>query len=458
MNIWLTTLMTSAVASSSSKLESLRAYISLAKAFYQKARFRVVLLCWGAFALVASPMFTFGQTIVPPGNFGWKPSGFENLVIGGASQGRGGETGGSSESEVELTPQYKTKSGTVFAARGVLNLQAASNVSGTSSDWNLTVPELSLFAIGHFGRIEIGDRAGFPQSLIGFTPSEIAFTSAEFGPESGERLDPNGGLPTVFLPHPLADRINDLTYLGYAERFYDDRSLKLIYITPRSRTGFYGAASYTPTTDISNGYSLNGDTRTPDTGLRDAGNPGVFRNITQTALVWAHRTQNIDLSAGSTYSYATASAGNPIVRDSNSLSEGITATLHDAWTFGLSSTYDGFSKQRENIGIGHSPVSPYGVVASVNYVDGPWTVGGYYQHATANSVTSRPSRDTVDIGEAGVARLVDRNHDLLGAVFYTDVKLFASLYYYRFHGAELSNMNAEENGAVLLFGARFSFF
>jgi hypothetical protein len=209
MNSRLTTLMMSAVAFRSSGPKSLRAYMSLAKVFYQKARFRAVLLRWGAFVLTAIPMWTFGQTSVQPGKFGWKPSGFENLVIGGASQGRGGEAGGSSESEVELTPQYKTKSGTVFAARGVLNLQAASNVSGTSSDWNLTVPELSLFGIGHFGRIEIGDRAGFPQSLIGFTPSEIAFTSAEFGPESGERLDPNGGLPTVFLPHPLADRIND---------------------------------------------------------------------------------------------------------------------------------------------------------------------------------------------------------------------------------------------------------
>jgi hypothetical protein len=66
--------------------------------------------------------------------------------------------------------------------------------------------------IGDFGRIEIGDRAGFPQSLIGFTPSEIAFTSAEFGPDSGVRLDPNGRLPTTFLPHALADRINGLTY------------------------------------------------------------------------------------------------------------------------------------------------------------------------------------------------------------------------------------------------------
>jgi hypothetical protein len=417
-------------------------------------------LCLGLFCQLSLPMWTSAQTSAEPGQFRLKLSGFENLVVGGASQGRGGESGGSSESEIEFTPQYKTKSGTTFAIRGVLNLQAASNVTGVNSDWQLTAPELSLFAIGKYGRIEVGDRSGFPQSLIGFTPSEISFATAEFGPESGERLDPSGGLPTVYLPHPLANRINNLAYLGYAERFYDDRSLKLIYVTPRSRTGFYGAASYTPSTDISTGFNANENTRTPSqTGLLDVQDPGIFRNITQAALVWTHRTQNVDLSIGSTYSYAAASAvSNPLFRDSNSLSEGITATVHDAWTFGLSSTYDGFSGQREVSTIHPAPVSPYGIVASANYVEGPWTYGGYYQHATANSVTPQSSRDTLNVGEVGVARLIDQNHDLFGAGYYTDLKLFASLYYYGLHGVQPFNMNANESGPVLLFGARFSFF
>ena len=131
----------------------------------------------GLLVLLTLPARTFAQTSVQPGQFGVKLSGFENLVGGSASTGTAG-TGGSSESEIDVTPQYKTSSGTVFAARGVLNLLADSNVSGSSSAWSLSVPELSFFVIGDFGRIEIGDRAGFPQSLIGFTPSEIAFTSA----------------------------------------------------------------------------------------------------------------------------------------------------------------------------------------------------------------------------------------------------------------------------------------
>jgi hypothetical protein len=406
---------------------------------------------------LAVPTQTLAQVGTESGPFQFKLSGFENLVGGGASTGQGGALAGSSESEIELTPQYKSTSGTVFAGRAVFNLQAASNLSGASSDWNIGVPELSLFAIGDFGRIEVGDRAGFPQSLIGFTPSEIAFTSAEFGPESGARLDPNGGLPTAFLPHPLADRINDLTYLGYAERFYDDRSLKLIYVTPRSLSGFYGAVSYTPATDVSSGYNLDGQTRTPGTGLQDADNPGVFRNIAQAAVIWTHRTDNVDLSTGLTYSYAEGSAGTTNVRDSNSLTGGINATFYDAWTFGLSGTYDGFSNQR-NPTSGQSSVSPYGVVASGNYINGAWTFGGYYQHATADSVTGQSDRDTVNIGEVGISRLIDQNHDLFGMGYYTDVKLFTSLYYYRFQGTEGAGIDSNQNGEVFLVGARFSFF
>src|SRR5260370_15181174 len=249
---------------------------------------------------------------------------------------------------------------------------------------------------------------------------------AELGPESGARLGPNGRLPTRFLPHPLADRINDLTYLGYAARFYDDRSFKLIYLTPRSVSGFYGAVSYTPSTDISSGFELAGAMRTPASRFENAASPGVFRNIVQAAVVWNHRTDTVDLSVGSTYSYARGSAGshqNPTVPESNSLSGGISATLYDAWTFGLSGTYDGFSTQRTNSRANPSPARPYGVVASVNYVKGAWTFGGYYQHATADSLTPQSIRHTVDIAELAVSCLTDKNHHLLGRCTYTDVKL-----------------------------------
>jgi hypothetical protein len=418
---------------------------------------------FGALVLLLGwPAYLNAQTQPVPTQFQLKLSGFENLTGASSTSGTGGGADGSTETEVELTPQYKTNSGTMFAFRGAINLLADSNVTGTNSAWSLAVPELSIFTIGDFGRLEFGDRAGFPQSLIGFTPSEIAFTGAEFGPDSGARLDPNGRLPTLFLPHALASRINGLTYLGYAERFYDDRSVKLIYLTPRSVSGFYGAFSYTPATDISSGFDLASNTRTASGNLRSEGDPGVFRNIVQAAGVWDHRTDVYDLATGLTFSHATAAAstsqGTLSVRDSESLSAGISLTLQDTWTFGFSGTYDGFSSYGNGSRLDSSAVPPYGVVASINYVDGPWVIGGYYQHATADSVTTEPNRDTVDIAELGVSYLIDQNHDLLGVGRYTDLKLYSSVYYYHFRGAQLPPGRSNNDGAAFIIGCRFSFF
>lgn len=262
-----------------------------------------------AAAVIGLPSAALAQSAdlqAQPGHFALKLSGFQNLDLADATSYGGG---GNSKSEIEIGPQYRTPSGVVFAARAVLNLQAETAVGGSASGWAFTEPELSGFVIGPFGRFEVGDRAGFPQSLVGFTPSEIAFTAAEFGPDSGVRLDPNGHLPTAFLPHALGDRINGLTYLGYAERFYDDRSPKLIYVSPRSRSGFYGAISYTPRTDTDGGgYLLANGARIPLSRLDDVASAGDFRNVVQAALVWDHRTEWLDLTTGSTFSDASAAA------------------------------------------------------------------------------------------------------------------------------------------------------
>lgn len=444
---------------------------------------RILASALASFTCLAFPAEVFAQSAdlqAQPGHFALKTSGFENIDLADATGYAGG---GNSESEIEIGPQYRTQSGVVFAARGVLNLQAETSLGGSGSAWAFTEPELSGFVIGPFGRIEVGDRAGFPQSLVGFTPSEIAFTAAEFGPDSGTRLDPNGHLPTAFLPHALGDRINGLTYLGYAERFYDDRSPKLIYVSPRSSSGFYGAVSYTPRTNTDGGgYLLTGGARIPLSQLDDVASAGAFRNVVQAAVVWDHRTEWLDLSTGATFSDATtapdrsfpttldAAAG---LRRSDSLSAGITATFYDTWTFGLSGGYDGFSQQQTAPGTSRGTSSPYGVVTSLNYVNGPWVIGGYYQHAVGNNVVDQQQEaadlplangapavrsDKVDVGEFGLSYLLDKDHDLLGAGYYTDVKLYANVYLYNFRGPGGLDADQTQSGAVFITGARFSFF
>ena len=374
-----------------------------------------------------------------------KLSGFANATLGSADTPRGG-LASAAEAEIEVTPQYKLPSGTVLAVRATLGVGEA----GPTRDapWRAAVPEVSAFAIGSFGRVEIGVRAGFPQSLIGFTPSEIAFTAAEFGPESGARLDPDGRLPTALLPPTLGARIDRLTYLGYATRFYDDRSFKAIYLTPRFKGGVYAAVSYAPRTDRPGGFGLAGSPVAADAG---------FRDLVQAALVWNHRSEAVDLSIGGTFSHAAPSDDfTPGARRaaSNSLSGGLSATIRDRWALGLSGTWDGLSPRRP----GDTGRAPYGVVASVNFVEGPWVAGGYYQHASARVDAALPEHDRLDIGEIGVSYLIDKNHDRLGDNRHTDVKLFTSLYAFGLSRSPQGLTSTRQSGWVGVAGARFSFF
>jgi len=375
-----------------------------------------------------------------------KASGYGNLS--GATAAGQGESGIAGEAEIEVTPQLRTTSGTVIAARVVAN--ASGSASDPRSGWSLSVPEASVFAIGPFGRIEVGARAGFPQSLVGFTPSEIAFTSPAFGPESGARLDPDGRLPTRFLPAGLASRIDALTYLGYAARFYDDRSFKFTYLTPRSKGGFYAALSFTPETSRPQGFGLAGSSRATISTLEPSARPSSRRDLVQGALVWTHRTETIDLSVGATYSHARAAG--PLDGPTSSFSGGATLTVRDTWTLGVSATRDDFLAAAA----GPSRSAPFGVVISSDIVRGRWVVGGYYQHATADVRTTVPQRDTVDIGELGLSYLLDANHDLLGQRYHTEAKLFASLYLYSLRSDGTSPARAR--GQVLVAGARFSFY
>ena len=410
-------------------------------------------------ACLLVPASANAQAAAAPGQFALKVSGYGNAS--GAATGSQPDAGGGGlgEAEVELTPQYRTASGTVLAIRGVANVQGVT--SDPNSAYRASIPEVSLFAIGDFGRIEIGERAGFPQSLVGFTPSEIAFTTPGFGPESGARLDPNGGLPTSFLPRGLASRINSLTYLGYAARFYNDASPKIIYLTPRTRSGFYGAISYTPSTVRPTGFTLADGNSVRSGDLEGAISPPRSHDVVQAALVWNHRTEALDLSIGGTYSHANIDASiipNSQRRSSDSISGGLSATIRDTWSLGISATYDGLSRSPDPISGVRPATRPFGVVASADYVGGPWTVGGYYQHATADSQTLVPAKDSVDIGEFGVSYLLDRNHDLLGQGFHTDVKLFASVYLYRFASDATDTDRIRQSGQVFLTGARFSFY
>lgn len=361
---------------------------------------------------------------------------------------------------VQLTPQIKDE-GVVYAAR--LTFDAFANVAESHPSWTASVSEASAFVISRFGRFEIGERAGFPQTLLGYAPAEIAFTPADFGPESGVRLTPNGRLPTMFLRGDLADRIDALTYLGYAARFYENPSPKLIYVSPRFH-GFYWASSFTPRTERPAGLAIgrssrrDADRRMP---LASPGSLGKLNNLTQAAFVYERRSPWLDLVVGTTFSRATAAekpAPGTKRFEPYSIAAGVTAIVEDTWTVGAAATYDGFSRNRGGGRPGFG-AAPFGAVGSLEYVDGPWVVGGYYQYAAAVTGDAAPQQDRVHVGELGVSYLVDSGHDDLGAGYYTDLKLYGGVYVYDFvsHAAG-GGRDHEANGLVLFAGLRFSFF
>jgi hypothetical protein len=74
---------------------------------------------------LAAASQALAQTEIKAGEFQFKPSGFGNLTGGNASGEPGGGVGGVSENELELSPQYRLVSGTIFAARGVLNVNGS---------------------------------------------------------------------------------------------------------------------------------------------------------------------------------------------------------------------------------------------------------------------------------------------------------------------------------------------
>jgi hypothetical protein len=428
-----------------------------------------VVRSFAARALLAILGFTISVLSATPSagaenTFDLKASGYFNVTPGGVLHGAGGQTGSNvgavPEGEIELTPQYHLEGDTILAARVAINTNADVGQSFQSGDF--LIPEVSAFVIGEYGRFEIGERAAFPQSLVGFTPSEIAFTAAEFGPESGARLDPDGQLPPTFLQSGLTGRIDALTYLGYSERFYDVRSPKLIYISPRIH-GFYAALSYCPRTIRPEGFQITHAATPSGTAgdtFADPANLSAFNNLVQAAIVYNRRTENIDLSTGTTFSYASPGGDTPTYlgrRNAISINTGIQTIFEDTWVLGASANYDGFSGTRPGL----PPAlrrDPFGVVGSINYVGGSWVLGGYYQYATAPSTTTVPARDQIQIVEVGLSYLLDQNHDLLGKGFYTDLKAYACAYYYDFETNSTRSRSNDANGAVFLSGLRFSFF
>lgn len=288
----------------------------------------------------------------------------------------------------------------------------------SSPEDRTSLAEASLLAFGSAGRVEIGTRPGLPDVLTGYAPNNFAFTSGEFGPASGPSLDPGGGLQHAFLPNDLAAQLNELAALGASASLANDRSAKLVYVSPK-HNGFLAGISYAPSAD---------DPR--------------FNHLLQAGLVheryWAANI--LRLGGSATFAQAAPSSV-PLQRSLHSLNAGATLVLNYDWMLGVSGTWNGTSGLA---GAATGAASNgYGTTASVNYNLGHWTAGAYYQWSTAEGDPLIAGKDRLRAIEAGVSYRLT-----------TKLRYYGAVYSFEFDNEGGARPDDQRQGTELLFGVR----
>jgi len=285
-------------------------------------------------------------------------------------------------------------------------------LSVEGSDENTRLTEASILLFDNHGRIEIGERMGLPDVLTGYAPNNFQFTSAEFGPASGPSLDPGGGLQTGFFRGLLAEQIGPLAGLGTTAALFDDRSAKVLYVSPKTHGWLVGASF-----------------------ARDADDAAVGQ-LLQAGITHESYRQQDTLRWGATYAHGQAFASE---RDLNSVGVGASVTLNDVWMIGLAASYDGTSRLPES-SVGSFASRAWGATASVNFNSGPWTIGGYCQYSTSEGNAAVAANDRLAALEVGASYR-----------FTTKWRVYGAWYRFDFDDDE---RGASTTGNVLLLGAR----
>lgn len=313
----------------------------------------------------------------------------------------------------------------VDAALRVLGLYATSGpdlgarvVVEYSTGAAAQVAEASLLVVGARGRLEFGERQGLPDVLLGYAPNNFTFTGAEFGPASGPSLDPGGGLPLAFLDATLGIELRDLAGLGSAATLADDRSAKLLYVSPK-RAGWLGGLSY----------------------AEDATDPR-YAGLLQLGLTHDRYWGDHSLHVGGSYSHAEAARGSSL-RDLGSLNVGVTLVLAYDLMLGASVSHDGRSGLPDGGGGGPRGDDAWGAVASVNYNTGPWTIGAFVQHGSREGDPTRRPDDRYEAFEAGASYRLS-----------TRVRLYTAWYAFRFATDGGRDRADRRSGQLLLAGVR----
>lgn len=366
------------------------------------------------------------QPAYAEGKFVWKSSGLEwkEGAVTATLEGWVNATGGVlTDSQERDNPNgfgdlglrgiltYKTNLGPTIGAR----LVGVDNSEQEEPDFG----DRSIFIqdINRWGRIEGGWRTGLPDALYGYAPNSYTFVSAEFGPASGFSLDPDGRLPTRFLPRDTASGIDGLSYLGISAALAGDAAPKITYSTPRFK-GLQAGLSIAPDANDFDGFD--------------------FGALGQIGVVYEYYYgQNNEIRIGASGSFADGEDG---------LDDLLSGNIGATWIWN-SEIYLGASASLSD-GSGGDETIPFaenadGVVVSLNYTPGAWSVGGYLQYAEAEGDPADSNKDKAYIAEIGAAWR-----------FSEKARIFGSIYLYDFR--DEGDNRDKDDGVVFLLGTRLT--
>ena len=365
-------------------------------------------------ALLGMAPEAYSQVVLDAGPLHWTAEAYANLTAGDSDSTRDhgpsdSSAGAQFDGGVRLLGRLQLDQGPDIGLR----------LAAEVSDSDARLAEASVLLFGRGGRLEIGERMGLPDVLTGYAPNNFQFTSAEFGPASGSSLDPAGRLQTAFLPASVAGQLDQLTGLGVAAAMFDDRSPKVLYVSPKER-GWIGGISY----------------------AGDADDESIGQ-LVLAGMTLEHYWQQHLLRWGATYAYGQAD-DDQLIRDVNSVGLGMSLTLDDALTLGVAASYDGRSRL-PRAAHGQSASGAWGATVSANYNSGPWTMGAYYQDARAEGSPLEARNDRLRAFEVGASYR-----------FTTKLRLYGAFYWFDLDDDDRSDASASDVGHVVLVGARLT--
>ena len=371
-----------------------------------------MLLCLGALALWLAAQSSQAQIVLSTQATQLTIEGFANFSAGDA-----GRYDGTRDEDIRFDGGVRTLGRFRFDEWPDIGLRFAAEINEDDAE----LVEASILVVGGKGRIEIGERPGLPDVLTGYAPNNFQFTSAEFGPASGPSLDPSGRLQTLFLPAPLAREIDPLVSLGVTAALFDDRSAKILYVSPK-KGGWLAGFSYADDADVE-----------------------AVEDLLQAGLTHESYWQQNVLRWGATYAHGRAAESPVKARDVSSIGAGVSLTFEDSLMLGIGASYDGRS------GLPAAAASRFvsaawGATVSVNYNTGPWTVGAYYQYATAEGDATVARNDRLSSFEAGASYR-----------FTTKSRIYGAWYRFDFDDEDPTEAGLSQVGNIFIVGLRVTF-